>query len=186
MADLDLTLRRQLVGQLHRVGIPPENVTLFAVDKPALANYRTWATIAKLSDEVKTSDAALADDTELTIAVQANEILIATLCIFYNTFATPDFQFKFNSTETADAFEAFGFYDSHGATPPVMFHHDALSDVTTILGSSDGQGAVNASIRLQNGATAALFSFQWAQNTSNASATTMLAGSCLNYFVVGG
>lgn len=186
MADHDLTTRRQLVGKLHRVGIPPEDVTLIAVDKPATENHRNWATITKLEDETKSTDASLADDADLTIAVQADEILIATMCIFYETTAAADFQFKFNLTQTEDKFEAFGLTDPHGATLPSTFHQDDMTTVTTLLGSGAGQGAVSASIRLQNGSTAGLFSFQWAQNTSDAGDTTMLAGSCLNYFMVGG
>ena len=186
MAVQDTTRRLQLVGQLHRVGIPPENVTLHAIDKPATENHRNWTTITKIADETKTTDAVLADDADLTIAVQADEILIATMCIFYETTAAADFQFKFNLTQTEDKFEAFGLTDPHGATLPSTLHQDDMTTVTSMLGSSAGQGAVNASIRLQNGSTAGLFSFPWAQNTLDAGDTAMLAGSCLNFFTVGG
>jgi len=186
MAVQDTTTRRQLVGQLHRVGIPPENVTLVAIDKPAIAGHRTWTSLTKLADEIKNSDTALADDTELTVAVQADDILLARLCIFYDTASVPDFKFKLNSTQTADAFDCFGYYSAPGSAVTTGFDLDSLATETSILAASGTQGSIYANIRLQNGATAALFSFQWAQDTSDAGDTTVLAGSFLEHFVIGG
>lgn len=186
MADHDLTTRRQLVGKLHRVGIPPEDVTLIAVDKPATENHRNWATITKLEDETKSTDASLADDADLTIAVQADDILIATMCIFYNTVAAADFKFKLNSTGSADAFDCFGYLSAPDSTGITGFDLDSLATTTSILAAGGTQGSIFANIRLQNGAAGVTFSFQWAQDTSDAGDTTVLAGSFLEYFVIGG
>lgn len=186
MAGQDTTRRREFVGKLHRVGVPPENVTLVAVDKPPTANHRNWTVITKLEDETRNSDAALTDDADLVITAQANDILVARMCVFFTTVAAADFQFGFASTASEDLFEAFGSYDPHGPTVPLMFHHDLLADTTSVLGASPGQGAIMANIRLDNGATATQFSFQWAQNTSNAGDTVVKSGSTIEYFLVGG
>jgi hypothetical protein len=60
----------------------------------------------------------------------------------------------------------------------------AFSSANSLLGAANTAGYIEFSGILQNGANAGTVHFQWAQNTTTASDTTVYAGSHIDYAIV--
>lgn len=132
----------------------------------------------KPADTSRSATVALADDPHLAIPIGANE----TYAIFgmfksSSTSATPDIKIAF----TVPAGAAMDIiYHSNGGTL-TTFASAALRD----SGQPSPPIAIGASIinlimfqgTVVNGSTPGFLKMQWAQNTSNATATTVTAGS---------
>jgi hypothetical protein len=152
-----------------------------------------WTTAFKAADETITSDATLSMDASLRFSAAANTKYAFEIEVWFNTATAADFKFGLDGP----------------ASPTLVYAHvDAIppDDVSTTLSNSNTKHAVFKSYEttgisltsttqtaagyvrmrgiLQNGANAANCGFTWAQGTSDAGNTTVLAGSYIRYTVV--
>ena len=177
-----MTTRRQLIGQLQRPGQRPEDVRLYvdSVDP-------TWHTVVKSVAETKNSDTTLADDAELLFPCEAEGIYVFEHRVFFDTSATPDFKFKVTGPSTPDEVVLRGHYVAVGDTADTDFVDTAFGTEHNVTGTGGTTGGYVEIVGLVNvGAAGGVIDFQWAQNTSDAADTTVLAGSHLRYLKVGG
>jgi hypothetical protein len=137
----------------------------------------TIKSVRKTADQSVTSSTTLINDTHLKFAVAANETYIFQVFIWaYSANTTPDL--KLTITGPSGSTIAFS---------PSTYY--ATADGTTALGTvNTGGGSFNTFVdanernqlyfgSILNGGTAGDLQFQWAQNTSSATATTVKAGS---------
>lgn len=154
-------------------------------------NYREWTRwcaaqgtfrrILKLVDETKNSDATYAYDAELSLVVRANRQYLFRGAVWFDTALTPDFKFQFNGPASPAVIRTLGWYQVPGTSVIVGFNDVAYAQSNTLLGTSTTGGFIAFQGLLVNGANEGEFGLQWAQNTSNASATTVLSGSYMEY-----
>ena len=100
--------------------------------------------------------------------------------IFYNTAATPDFKYLIDTPASLTTYRvAQNGCDHAGA---------ALASIITAEGSaisitaSGTDGCLQLTGTIENGATAGDIKFQFAQDTSNGTATTVREGSSVQYY----
>jgi hypothetical protein len=146
-----------------------------------------WKIAVKLLDEARTSDSTLTDDDELFFAMAAETKYAIRGVIFFDTAATPDFKFAFAGPASPDLVRIFRRHvDPNALTAEVTASEIAYTSSTSVAaGTGTTGGVLTFDAIVHNGATEDDFAFQWAQNTSNASATTVRAGSYLEYRAIG-
>ena len=133
----------------------------------------------KPTDEAITSDSTYSDDDTLVVTIPAGETWVVSWYLFWNSPSTPDIKFRVNTTGSAETPTSFRWAilddrlnyssDDGSNSEGGQSYSSAGADDTTRL-----YAAIQASSL--GSATVAL---QWAQNTSNGSATTMYAMSYL-------
>lgn len=134
-----------------------------------------------------TNDTTLNDDAFLKFTTSANTQYIFRFNIIANTAATPDFKFALNHTGTTTATRWSTIRSTSAGVYPML---GAISSTTangtavTVTGTSAGDIPIIIWGYIQVGASGGTLAFQWAQNTSNAAATTVYEGSFLEYQIV--
>ena len=127
----------------------------------------------------RTATTTLADQTQLS----GFEVLAATFysfeaVLFMTTYTVPDFKFALqHSNAPALCVYSYNTVDSTGDTEGVGY--GTGSNVETVIVDTDGTGTIiRISGVLKGHATLdSVMDFQWAQNTSSGSATTLYGGS---------
>jgi len=125
--------------------------------------------IIKLIDEVRASDDTLTNDSVLTAELEATSLYSILVAMYADSDSTADFKYT---------------HVYSGTVIDAGFTNDISGFLTTALGGSQAMtSATWPFIRysrcfIQTNA-AGTYNFQWAQNTSNASNTTVKAGSRL-------
>ena len=140
-----------------------------------------WKTV----DETRTSDAVMTDDDELLITLDANSAYIVSILALCQTGATPDFKhilaFTGTLTDFTGTLEWQGPFDianaDNDAAQIYGFTGSLAFTLLNSFGGATGTGGVRYSGLLRVGASGGVLKFQWAQNTSTASNTVVLAGS---------
>ena len=177
-----MTKRQRLVGQIQEPGQPPRNVVLTVESQDPVWNSRV-----KSLAETKNSDTTLADDTELVIPVEAEGVYVIHIEIFFDTSATPDFKFAITGPSSPDEIVLRGHFVAVGGTSDTDFVDTSFGTTHSVTGTGGTTGGfVQVSGLLNNGANAGTINVQWAQNTSDAADTTVLAGSHIDWLKVGG
>lgn len=172
-------VRKQYRGQELAPGAAPRNVDLTLV--PIQPEFTV---ILKTETETVSSDATLSDDASLLFRVNAGERAVAKLKVFFDTGATPDFQFRINGPSTPTEVVIRGHYVAVGNTNDTDFVHTAFGTTVAVTGTGGTTGGyIEAIINLINGSNDGNVIFQWAQNTSNASNTSVLSGSHIEYMI---
>lgn len=141
-----------------------------------------WQSVVKQSDQSKTSDASLADDSELTLALAANTKYIIEVDIYFSTASTPDIKFRHTGPASPTIVHLERWHIVGGGSAFAGVTVDTAYSASDI--AIDGSGAAGVlHIRgvIHNGANAGTFAIQWAQNTSNGTAATVRAGSQIRY-----
>lgn len=142
-----------------------------------------WQAVVKQVDETKNSDASLADDDELVIALAANTKYQIKGQIWFDSDATPDFKWRHAGPSTptliwlarrtliptGTAYSAQAIDEAYSA-----------SDITVTCADTSA-GLIEFDAIIHNAGNAGNFSVQWAQNTSNAAGTTVRAGSGIDW-----
>jgi len=133
--------------------------------------------IVKEADETISSNNTLQNDDELLFAVAANEVYQFEGVLMVSTGATPDIKLTF-----AGPTGAVGSFSWEGADSSAnrSFASAALGATTTFLVAGTPR-LVRFWGGIHNGANAGNLTLQWAQNTSDGTNTTVLAGSYLKY-----
>jgi|1_EtaG_2_1085319.scaffolds.fasta_scaffold01904_12 hypothetical protein len=128
--------------------------------------------VRKASDETISSSTTLQADNELLFPVGINETWAFTICILFNSGTTPDFRLDFESLPSGAA----GNYTIVYA--PTVQTSAALNNSLVVPGTgSDAMILLHGQVRTS--AAAGNISLFWAQNTSNAGDTKVLADSIL-------
>jgi hypothetical protein len=114
----------------------------------------------------------------------ANTNYTIRIVVFFDTAATPDFKYALTGPAAPTYVRVRRHHVVPGSTANVDGMDTAATASTSVTGAAATGGFVEMIIAWQNGANAGTFAFQWAQNTSNASATTVRAGSYLEYMTL--
>jgi hypothetical protein len=138
-------------------------------------------TVKKTADESIASDAVLSDDAVLKFTMAANTKYTIRVKVFFSTAATPDFKYRLIGPASPTLVRRHITRAAGGAVPAAVAIGTAYDSADVALAGAGAEGIIEEEIVVQNGATAGDFKFQWAQNTSNASATTVRAGSYIQY-----
>ena len=143
-------------------------------------NLSKFTIIQKTSDETVASDDTFTADSQLAFSMAANTAYSIRANIGFSTSATADIKFEINGPAsptnvayTGNRVSTSGLFTGFGGV--------AYNTAIPITGTSTGVGHVMLDIIVQNGANAGTFSIRWAQNTLDASNTTVLKGSTLEY-----
>jgi hypothetical protein len=142
-----------------------------------------WTTVKKTSDQSKTSNTTLANDTELTFALAANTKYAVRGRIIFETGATGDFKWRHSgpASPTLVRIVRKAIVPAAAALSGVAIDSAFSAADITIIGTSAGAGYIEFDGIVQNGANAGTFAFQWAQNTTDVTATIVRAGSYLQW-----
>jgi hypothetical protein len=143
---------------------------------------RAWTTVPKAADEARTNN-TLADDTDLLFAMLANTKYVVRIRAWWGTAATPDFKYATAGPASPTLVRSMRKHIDPSALTTLASASSAAYIGSTAVNAGTGTtgGYVEIDTIIHNGANAGNFSFQWAQNTTDASATTLLAGSYLEY-----
>lgn len=154
-------------------------------DVPTATQFNDWLVnilfAVKPGDTGRASTTTLADDPDLTVAVPANATYHATVILRHNSQPAGDFKYTF----TGPAGASFDHMGDNIEVSGSNFTFD--QSYTTSLGTtftSGGIAGVDCPIRCEGllitSGTAGNFTLQWAQNTSNAGASTLRARSFMS------
>ena len=142
-----------------------------------VADFALGLSVVKTTDEDVTSSDVMQNDNELVIPVEANtDYAIVGIIVAESASSTPSIDFTFT---VPAAITAGGWA------------HDNIGTGATLraFATEGGMNLTAAQVRfvaiwgyLQNGANAGNLQFQWAQETSDGTATTVKAGSSLTVY----
>lgn len=142
-----------------------------------------WTIVHKTSDTARTSTTTLAADPTLTFAVATNSKYLLRGVLFVHSNATPDFKMQFVGPASS-TFRGEVIYRPAGVTTLSGDEIDESSDLITIANGNSNEVGVIYEMYYTTAGTSGNFEIHWAQNTSSASATTMQAGSYLEYIKI--
>lgn len=156
------------------------------VDPPSGGGGDAWTYIIKPSNQAKTSDTTLADDTHLKFNTLANTLYHIKMKVRLSVHQTPGFKFKINHTGTQTDSVAMGWWNNflQNSSAVMVGRYERVDNFGTtwaITNASFWSSSLEIDIFLPVTGTAGVFSIQWAQNTSNANAIQVLANSYIEY-----
>lgn len=134
---------------------------------------------AKGADTARTISTTLTADPDLTVAVLANSLYVCRFSLVYKGAATNTGDLKFGFSVPSGAAFAGGFI---GVTNPLGAYLASVTASSILVSYSNGTGNplwCQVTATLTTSATAGNLTLTWAQNTSSATATTLMAGSSL-------
>ena len=136
-----------------------------------------WTFVRKTADEIVNNSTTLQNDDALLAALAANEVVAFQCAIHLTSGVTPDIKVAF--TVPSGATLRWGMV---GNADPSINQTSVGASGTGILAQTAGvalPGHILLSGTVVNGANAGNLQLQWAQNTADASDTTVLANSWL-------
>lgn len=138
--------------------------------------------VIKTSSESTANDTAFSDDAALTFPVAADTNYVFHFVVFWDTGATEDFKWQLTgpASPTLLRYARQAIVPSGTAWAGVDVQ-TAFSQSFSPTGSGTTGGYLEIYGLLQNGANAGNVTFQWAQNTTGGTNTTVLAGSYVTY-----
>jgi len=133
---------------------------------------QTFSRVVKLVDESRPNDSTLSDDSELSIAVEANATYFGIVMLQVATDITADFKYNFNIPAGASG--------RRNSSPAWQAHALGIT-VAVDAGGTNVAGSIGTdtlivyfNVRVVGAGVVAL---EWAQQTSNAFSTTVQQGS---------
>jgi len=155
------------------------NATITALIASTLNGKKIWKSVYKTADESRTANTTLTNDSDLIVTpLTAGKKYSIRARIFFDTASTPDFKFRLGGSATFTNVRVFIKYVVPGTTTLVPAIETAIPFATTYApvgtGSTGGYIEIDGEFEVTVTGTLA---FQWAQNTSSASATKTLSGS---------
>jgi hypothetical protein len=143
-----------------------------------------WTMLAKAADESTANDTTLSDDATLKFSMVANTKYRVRAVVFFDTVSAADFKYGLAGPAAPTLVRCFRVHTDAGGVPSELALDTALPATVSLTGNGSTGGYVQFEMTFHNGANAATFAFQWAQNTSNGSNTTVRAGSWMEYQTV--
>lgn len=146
---------------------------------------RASASVRKATNEAITSSTTLQDDNELLFAAGSNQTWVYEVNYIYTTGAsgTPDIRVGMNGpTGATCVYQVSDIAHAGNFAAGSTACNTAVVVATTATGTKGG--SISGSVT--TAATAGNVVFRWAQGTSNATATTVVAGSTLRAFRLDG
>lgn len=143
-------------------------------------------TVRKTSDENRQATTTFADDAHLTFAVEANAVYEMDGWIKYFADPTPDIKIQF-STPSGTLGEWAWLMPGSGTAATGTVGYSIRTETNDVGSSRTGYGTSDSTMFTpisglwRIGATAGSITLQWAQNTSNATATTLYTDSWLRF-----
>ena len=138
--------------------------------------------VRKTADESVTSSTTLQNDDTLLVALAANEVVAFTCNILFDAIAAGDIKVAFTVPAAATLIWNYaGGVGVNAAVTVAQFTGVTSSGASQEYGSSGAGNQTPITIHgtVANGANAGDLTLQWAQNTSDATATTVKANSWL-------
>jgi hypothetical protein len=171
------TASRLAVGANDTV-LTADSSTATGLKWAASAAGATIKSVRKSADQSISNDTNVANDTHLKFAVEANATYIFQLWIYtHSSSSTPGMNYQVSGPSGSTVF---------WSPPDVYTAAGGSANATVSAGGSSLSHYVDGNTRpalmfgtIANGATAGDLQFQWAQNVSNATATTVRAGSSI-------
>lgn len=144
-----------------------------------------WNPLVCVADQAIINSAALANSLYMQFNMAANTNYRVKGVIFFDTTATGDFKYAFTAP-AAPTLVRFERVDCvAGGTPAANALDVATPGSTALAGAGTTGGYVSFTAIFQNAANAALFAFQFAQNTAtNDTGAIVRAGSYMEWSVV--
>lgn len=134
--------------------------------------------IRKTNTQTVNNSATLVDDSVLKIPIGKNEVLRFAFTIFYNSNTTADFKFTFVGPSGATGRIAVG---ARTLTDGSIGGGGAFALAGAVTcGGLGFEASIVGTVTIANGTTPGNVQLQWAQNTADASNTTVLANSNLS------
>ena len=149
-------------------------------DKMEVVAGNHWTRLEKSSTTQRTSTTTMTSDPDLTFSMSANTTYNVRAFIMFEAHTAPDIKIWY----TAPYPTLCMIHREHIAptTPTVKtIAIDDFNTVTTITCSTGVYWVLQFNALVQNWSNAGTFAFQWAQNTSDANVTQVLAGSYMEY-----
>lgn len=168
------------------VSINSERVTTATNYSTRTVNFpSTFLGVVKATDQTKTSDAALGNDSNLSLFTFANGKYILEGEIVYSSATAADIRMAFSGPAGATLLWTIDGLDvgAAGTAGSIQRSATAIADAGVQVAGGAGAGTnVTAKIEglLTMGSTAGSIVFRWAQGTSDASNTVVRAGSWIN------
>jgi|TARA_R110000824_G_scaffold349982_2_gene536900 hypothetical protein len=136
--------------------------------------------VLKTSDESVTSSTSVQDDDQLTFTMAADKIYAISGALLIDSGTTPDFKWSLNLAGSSTA-DLLSKYLSPGGSSAVYRFSENDDNSTMGYGAgTPGMTAEFTGIIKADGSGGAL-TLQWAQNTSNGTASKLLTGSWISY-----
>ena len=153
-------------------------------DHPQYSRFRT---VEKMVDETIASDDTLATDDTLFFAMAANTKYRLRGRVFFDTTAVAGFKYRHAGPAAPDLVRVHRRDIYPGGVSDLSSVVDiAYSADDIVIGGGTGDGGyIELDGIIHNGANAGDFTFQWAQEVSDATDTTVLAGSYLEFARIG-
>lgn len=144
-----------------------------------------WTVVVKKIDETKSADTTLAADDELFVTLNTNTNYIIRGVLVIRTGAVPDIKFRFTGPTGPTRVTIHAVDYNTGGTVASAVMLDAYSAADMVVSGVGAPATENQALHLfaqiENGTTIGKFNIEWAQNTSNASNTSVYKGSYLEY-----
>jgi hypothetical protein len=142
-----------------------------------------WNRVVKRADQTKTSDATIADDTELKFAMKANTRYLVRARVPFNTTAAADMKWRHNgpASPTRVRLKRFAIIAGGTSFGSIAIDNAYSAADIALAGTGSGDGWIEFEGTVENGSTAGDFVFRWAQGTSDASNTIVYRGSYIEY-----
>lgn len=137
-----------------------------------------WQSVVKAADTTRNTNATTSADPDLQIGLLANTNYAIRIVVKLRSTAAGDF--KWGLAGPASPTEVYG---AHIAAAQIgnTQTFEAYPTNLSLIGSAAGAYVLVIELTVENGANAGTFSFDWAQNTSDAGPTAVKAGSYIEY-----
>ena len=158
------------------------NISAVIVSDAAPSNGDVWTPIRKTTATVRSSTTVLAADPDLKLTMAANEKFNTRWKIAFVTGATGDFKYRIVGPSSPTLIRGLARVTQTSGTAPaarVLTAYDSADQ--TITAAAGFTGFIEIDLYVENGATPGDLEFQWAQNTSDATSTTVSRGAYLEY-----
>lgn len=143
-----------------------------------------WLTLSKAADEARLSNTVLTNDTTLQFQMLASVNYRIRGKVFFDTTATADIKYALAAPASPTLVRGVRTHCIAGGTPAELAAVDvAAVGSTSLAGAGTTGGYISFDFLWQNGVNAGIWSFQWAQDTTDAANTTVRAGSYIEYAV---
>lgn len=182
IVDNGTDAQRLALGTLQGMKLGVESVA-----SPTAVWQYGFTAVPKTADQTKTADTTLANDTHLIFLTPATGTYVIRLVAFFTTAnATMDLKYAtvFSGTATQNNMKRFVIAGAlSGTDNETSLIGTAAIASTAVAGTTTGTGRIEIETLLVVTVTGT-WGFQWAQNTSDAGALIMKAGSYLEWMRV--